>query len=44
MLIVGELDRATFGCSRSYAFANAKSTTLTLPFGVSLMFDGCKSR
>ena len=44
MLNVGEFDKLTSTPSPANAFANPKSSTFTLPSGVTLMFPGFKSR
>ena len=43
-MIVGELARSETSASSEVAFARPKSSTFTLPVGVTLMFDGFKSR
>jgi hypothetical protein len=44
MLNVGEFDNGEFSGAVSNAFASPKSSSLTLPSGVILMFAGLRSR
>ena len=44
LAIVGEFDSAAFDGSGSYAFANPKSSTFTLPSAVILMLASFRSR